>query len=194
VIGTSKGAEAALLLASRDPRICAVAGFGPSSVVWANVGPGIDGPATQPRSSWSECGRPLPFVPYDLAWTPTTINRLPSYRSLYEQSLTTFAEYVPAAAIPVEHIKGDVLLAGGGDDQVWPTEQFIQEIKDRRTTHRLATNAITLPAAGHRIRLPGESFNPTGGMAMARGGTPDADRALGQQVWPALLELLNLPR
>jgi hypothetical protein len=43
VLGLSTGAEAALLLACRDRRIRAVAGFAPSSVVWANAGPGTDG-------------------------------------------------------------------------------------------------------------------------------------------------------
>jgi hypothetical protein len=35
-VGTSKGAEAALLLAVHDPRIDTVIAFSPSSVVWAN--------------------------------------------------------------------------------------------------------------------------------------------------------------
>jgi hypothetical protein len=42
-VGTSKGAEAALLLACFDPRIDAFVAFSPTSVVWANLGPGRDG-------------------------------------------------------------------------------------------------------------------------------------------------------
>lgn len=192
VIGTSKGAEAALLLASRDQRIRAVAGLSPSAVVWANVGPGRKETPAHGRSSWSADGQPLPFVPYDPAWTPTTISGLPSYRGLYEQSLRTFAERVPAATIPVEQITADVLLVAGGDDQVWPSERFAQQIKDRRSAHQLATEVITAADAGHRVPLPGEPINPSGGMAMARGGTPAADAALGQRVWPALRQLLRL--
>jgi dienelactone hydrolase len=192
VLGTSKGAEAALLLASRDRRIRAVAGLSPSAVVWANVGPGLKATPADGRSSWSADGRPLPFVPYDPAWTPTTISGLPSYRGLYEQSLRTFAQSVPAATIPVEQITADLLLAAGGDDRVWPSDRFTQQIKDRRSAHDLATKVITAADAGHRIPLPGEPINPPGGMAMARGGTPTADAALGQRVWPALLQLLRL--
>jgi uncharacterized protein len=44
-VGTSKGAEAALLIATDDPRVRVVAAISPSSVVWANIGPGIDGVA-----------------------------------------------------------------------------------------------------------------------------------------------------
>jgi alpha-beta hydrolase superfamily lysophospholipase len=192
LIGTSKGAEAALLLASRDTRIRAVAGLSPSAVVWANIGPGSQEPTAQGRSSWSADGHPLPFVPYDPAWIPTTVSGLPSYRGLYEQSLATFAERVPAATIPVEQITADVLLAAGGDDQVWSSARFAQQIRDRRSAHRLATDVITVSAAGHRLFLPGEPVNLAGGMAMARGGSPAADAALGQRVWPALLQLLRL--
>ena len=63
VIGTSKGAEAALLLGARDRRIRAVAALSPSSVVWANVGSGLDGKQEPYRSSWTEAGQPFPFVP-----------------------------------------------------------------------------------------------------------------------------------
>ncbi|MGO8657746.1 acyl-CoA thioester hydrolase/BAAT C-terminal domain-containing protein, partial [Rhizobium ruizarguesonis] len=43
LVGTSKGAEAALLTAVYDPRISAVVAISPSSVVWGNIGPGLDG-------------------------------------------------------------------------------------------------------------------------------------------------------
>jgi uncharacterized protein len=70
VMVVSKDAEASLLLASRDTRIRAVAALSPSSVVWANVGPGIDGAQRPPRSSWTEGGEPLRFVPYYDPWLP----------------------------------------------------------------------------------------------------------------------------
>lgn len=56
VLGVSKGAEAALLLACRDARIRAVGALSPSSVVWANVGPGADG-AHKPLSLVVDRGR-----------------------------------------------------------------------------------------------------------------------------------------
>jgi dienelactone hydrolase len=43
VLGLSKGAEAALLLAVRDPRVATVVALSPTSQVWGNVGPGKDG-------------------------------------------------------------------------------------------------------------------------------------------------------
>jgi uncharacterized protein len=67
-VGVSKGAEAALLIAADDPRVAVVAALSPSSVVWANTGPGLDGAARPQRSSWTRGGVPLPFVKYDDTW------------------------------------------------------------------------------------------------------------------------------
>jgi dienelactone hydrolase len=186
IIGVSKGAEAALLLAIRDPRIRAVAALAPTSVVWAGLG------GDSHRSSWSEAGRPLPFVPYDDAWRGVPEpDGTKAYRGHYEQSLRTFAGRVDAATIPVERITGRVLLTAGADDQVWPAESFAAAIADRRAAHGLATEVLTDPRAGHRLRLPGEQ--PVAPSArLAHGGTPEADAAFGRRVWPRLLEMLNL--
>lgn len=43
VVGTSKGAEAALLASTIDQRIKAVVAISPTSVVWGNTGEGVDG-------------------------------------------------------------------------------------------------------------------------------------------------------
>jgi uncharacterized protein len=71
-VGTSKGAEAALLVANLDSRVNAVIAISPSSVVWGNIGPGKDGIAWPERSSWSWNGEPLDFIPADPAWSGTT--------------------------------------------------------------------------------------------------------------------------
>jgi dienelactone hydrolase len=189
VLGVSKSAEAALLLAARDPRLSAVVALSPTSVVWANVGPGADGHDRPQRSSWTWRGVPLPFVPYDDDWAPH--DDPPSYRGSYEQSLRTAAgAVVDAARIPVEAITADVLLAAGGDDRLWPSLVFAREILDRRRISGLPTRLVTSPAAGHRVILPGEPV-ATGGQRMARGGSEPADRALGEQLWPHLLALLD---
>lgn len=98
-VGTSKGAEAALLVAVRDPRITAVIAFSPASVVWANTGMGRDGAGWPLRSSWTFQGKPLPFVPYDVSKLPAPHNGLMHYRAYYEASLETFADRIPAASI-----------------------------------------------------------------------------------------------
>lgn len=186
VIGTSRGAEAALLLAAGDPRIRAVAALSPSSVVWPHVCPGADGRDHLYRSSWTLAGRPLPFVPYDETWRGGP----ESFRGIYELSLQTFADRMEAATIHVERIAGRVLLTAGADDQVWPADRFAADIAARRAAHGLPTELLTDAHAGHRLRLPGEPAAAPGGMG--RGGTAEADAAFGARVWPRLLSLLDL--
>lgn len=189
VIGTSKGAEAALLLGVHDPRVDVVAAFAPTHVAWANVGPGIDGQSHPYRSSWTLDGAPVPFVPYDETWS--TDEAAPAFRELYRSSLERFPAEARAAAIPVERIRGEVLVVAGGDDLVWPAADHAREIQRRRDEAGLETTVLTDARAGHRTVLPGET-PPSGGMAMQRGGTPEADAALGAAAWGALTHLLGL--
>ncbi|MGW7685434.1 acyl-CoA thioester hydrolase/BAAT C-terminal domain-containing protein [Kribbella sp. NPDC054772] len=179
VMGSSWGAEAALLLGALDERVHAVVAFAPSAYVWGrNLEDGSQ------RSAWTWRGEPLPFVPFDLTWTPPADP--PSYTGLYRQSVQVF-EDAEQARIPVERIRDDVLLVAGGDDQVWPAVEFADEIRRRRGD--LPTRIVTVPEAGHRAVLPGEEPK-TAGQRMARGGTDAADRALGALAWPEILRVL----
>lgn len=184
VVGSSFGAEAALVTASLDPRVDAVVALAPSSVVWA----GVDERGRQ-TSHWTHRGRPLPFAPFDDSWTADTDP--PSYRRLYEQSLRRHAEEAAAAAIAVERIVGDVVLVAGEDDQVWPAADFARAVAGRRASHGLTTALVVHPDAGHRVVLPGETPVERG-RAMARGGSPEADAALGRQAWPHVVRALHL--
>jgi dienelactone hydrolase len=190
LVGTSKGAEAALLLAVHDPRIVAVIGVSPSSVVWANTGPGRDGEAWPQRSSWTLAGTPLPFVAYDPYWRPQKRDGLVTYRTFHQQSLQRFAVEAIAAAIPVERIEGTVLLVAGEDDALWPSDEFARAIVARRAAASKATSLVIHPGAGHRVLLPGET-KPRSTLH-AHGGSDDADAALGQAAWKEITALLRL--
>jgi acetyl esterase/lipase len=182
VLGTSRGAEAALLLAARHVEVDAVVAISPSDVVWAALSQ--DRPQ---RSSWTSAGEPLPFVPYDDEWEPDTDPV--EFVGMYEQSLETYADRVPAARIPVERIAGDVLLAAGGDDRLWPSCDFAEAIAERRTAAGLHTDLVTHPRAGHRVVLPGEAPQPAS--HLVHGGTEEADAALGELVRPHLVRILG---
>jgi hypothetical protein len=140
VFGVSKGAEAALLLAARDARISLCVAMSPSSVVWANVGAGLDGVTSPYRSSWTWQGEPLPFVPYDDTWTVPR-GDWPSYLALYERSLRAFAHDVDAARIPVDLIGGEVIVTAGGDDQVWPSAWGLLGAAHPRPTRHTASTS-----------------------------------------------------
>jgi hypothetical protein len=182
VVGTSFGAEAALLCGAYSEQVDGVIAFAPTDVVWA----GYDDSGIE-TSHWTRDGRILPYVPLD--WSAHVDETPPRYRPLYEASREWFAERVPAASIPVERI-GHLLLVAGGDDQVWPSVAQAQRISARRAARGLATTAITDPEAGHRTVLPGEEV-VSGGMAVRRGGTESADRRLGRRAWDAMAGLLG---
>jgi hypothetical protein len=101
-VGTSKGAEAALLVATIDPRVDVVVAISPTSVVWGNIGPEEDGIAWPERSSWSLKGLPLDFVPADPDWRPEYRDGLISYRRLFEHCLISHEDAVRRARIPIE--------------------------------------------------------------------------------------------
>ncbi|GAA3112185.1 acyl-CoA thioester hydrolase/BAAT C-terminal domain-containing protein [Streptosporangium carneum] len=192
VMGLSKGAEAALLVAGLDPRVEAVVALAPSSVAWANVGPGADGNVVPRRSSWTWRGEPVPFVPYDEDWSPAESEGVPkAYRTLYERSLERFAGQARAAAIPVERANADILLVAGADDQMWPSLSFAEELAERRSAAGRPVRVVSGPDAGHRLRFPGEPA-----VSMVRpfryGGSPEADAALGAAAWPHVLETLRI--
>ncbi len=188
IVGSSKGAEAALLVAAEEPRVDAVVCFAPTDVVWANVGPGYDGSTHPYRSSWTRKGEPLDFVPYDDDWTPT--GDPPESAGLYAQSRSTYPDAVAAAMIPVENIAAEMILVAGGDDRVWDSRSSADAIAERRSRASRTTRVFTHPAAGHRTILPGERL-VSGGMRMSRGGTPVADAELGAQAWVAIQRLLD---
>ncbi len=191
-IGTSKGAEAALLVAAHDPRIDAVIALSPSSVVWAQTGPGRDGQEWPLRSSWTLAGRPLPFVPYDVAWWLEQAHEPPiRFRPYHERSLATFAAEAAAAAIPVERSRARIILVAGESDALWQSDMFAQQIAARLKAHGRDATLVTHPEAGHRVVLPGEPLTERPA-ARDWGGTDGADRALGKEAWKAIEQVLEI--
>ena len=180
VMGTSRGAEAALLLGARHAEIDAVVAISPSDVVWAALGG-----ARPQHSSWTSGGEPLPFVRYDDAWQADTDP--PEFIGHYEHCLEVYGDRVPAARIPVERIAGEVVLAAGGDDRLWPSVDFAESIVRRRGS--AATTLVTHPEAGHGVRLPGEEASAPS--HLVHGGSPEADAALGRLLWPHVVRLLS---
>jgi uncharacterized protein len=183
-VGTSRGAEAALLAAIADSRIDVVVAISPTSVVWA--GDGL--PAL---SSWTRNGIPLPFVHYDVSRFPAQTDGPISYRKYSEDSLERFADEVPAATIPIEKSRAFVVLVAGGDDALWPSDVFARALAERLKAAGKAHLLVTHPEAGHRVLLPGETTPQS--TVNAHGGNDDADRSLGLAAWKAISQVLHLP-
>ena len=144
VIGESKGAELALLLASRKPEISGVVAFVPSAVVFQGM-PKVFWP---PRSSWSSMGKPVPFVPFNLSNLTDKKNVLGIHRNSLKQQ-----EAVKKALIPVNKIKGPILLFSAADDGVWPSvemsDMIMRSLKDQKFSY--SYEHITYDNAGHTM-------------------------------------------
>lgn len=144
VIGESKGAELALLLASRKAEISGVVAFVPSVVVFQ----GIPKNYWPPRSSWSYMGEPIPFVPYDVSNLPDPNNVLSIYRNSLKQQ-----EAVRKALIPVTKIKGPILLFSARDDGMWPSvemsDMITRTLRDQGFSY--TCEHITYDNAGHTM-------------------------------------------
>ena len=175
VLGVSKGGEAALLLASNDPRLCAVVAGVPSSVVWAGID--MAHPATPVTvSSWSLGGKPLAFTPY-------ADGPFRGVRDLYERSLAAAA---PEAAIPVENIRGPVLLISGKADQLWPSTPMSEAVIARLDAKHFAYahRHLAYDDAGHAAfgpPLPADSPNMARLASLGGTGQPGgAARRLAQ--------------
>jgi hypothetical protein len=191
IIGLSKGAEAAMLVACIDNRLSVTVAMAPTSVVWANVGPGFDGEVTPYRSSWTWRGEPLPFVCYDDNWKRPANDGPVSYRTLYEQSLGLDADATEAAAIPIEQADTDLVLVAGQDDQLWPSVYFARALAERRLASGCQVEVIVHQEAGHAPLFPGQE-PPAPSQHINRGGTQAADRALGDAAWAAISQRLGL--
>ena len=169
VLGASRGAELALILGSRFPALVhGVAAYAPSSYVV----PALDGVTP----AWTQRGVPLRYVALSGGWADP------------------MSAEGRAAAIPVERIRGPVLLVGGDDDLVWPSGDFVRAIADRLRARGTRNFASVVGAhAGHAVAaklplLPLATFSSSG---LSAGGFPEADAGARTRAWAVLLGMLD---
>jgi len=194
IIGWSKGAEAALLIASTYPKTFrAVVAFAPSSEVWSGIHYG-PGPLT---SSWTLHGKPVPFAsfhPLPNNYNPKTktVFLLDSYLQPMQSGKGT-----ARAAIPVERIEGPVLPISGTDDKIWPSSLFAQHIMMRleKHHHAYADESLCYQGAGHYILWPYRPTVTTGGAAgpvtILMGGDQRVYAFADRDAWNKVLAFLN---
>lgn len=204
LLGVSRGAELALLLASSIPQIRGVVAYAPSHVTWAAGG--RDKETQEEIPVWMRGEKPLPFARLPLrgfmlrsAIPVVGLRRPVVFRNLFRAGLKN-REEAARAAIPVERITGPVLLISGGDDQVWPAAEMSEAILARlRQNHFVhAAEHFHYPRAGHMLRYP---FLPTTprvsrhphlrNAKFAYGGTAEADAAAEAEAWRSAIAFLQ---
>lgn len=185
VAGGSKGAEAALLVATRRGDVRAVVAAMPSSVVW----PGID--LAEPwrmagiGSTWSAQGHPLPALPYGSAgFGQETV-------AMYASGLDAVGEH-PDAVIPVERAGAPVLLVAGEDDTLWPSARMARDVERRaRESGGPPVTVLAYPDAGHMAQGPPPEEGTDPDVLTSLGGTAEGNRAATAAAWPATVAFLR---
>ena len=126
IIGGSKGAEAALLVASTNQAVDVVIGFSPSAYVFQ----GIFHPRGEVRSSWSRAGVDVPFAPF----VAGADQKPGEYVEMYRNSVTD-PKIRERSMIRVESITAPILLVSGAQDRLWPSEQMGDAVEERLQEH-----------------------------------------------------------
>jgi hypothetical protein len=87
----------------------------------------------------------------------------------------------------VERISGPVLTAGAGDDRVWSSLRSVRQIERRLDTHHFQHphQGLAYAHAGHLLggAIPYLPASAQSGL----GGTPRADEAAREDLWPRIL-------
>jgi dienelactone hydrolase len=166
VLGASRGAEAALLIAANSPEVRAVVAYAPSSIAWSGIPPRG---SSAPVSAWTLRGEPVSFAV--------------GKRTLDDPD--SVAKY----AIQVERVRGPILLIAGADDKLWPSARMAQMVHERfqRLQHAYASTVLVYPDAGHAIIFPYLYVAPRLPLGGTVIGTARADR----ESWQAVLAFLH---
>lgn len=122
IIGGSKGAELALLLASHFSEIDCVVALVPGNCAF----PALTMSAS--TSSWTFQGEEVPYVPMPWAAVPAAMKK--DLRSAFEIMLEDSAA-AEKALIKVEDINGSILLLSATEDEFWPSKEMSDAMMER---------------------------------------------------------------
>lgn len=193
LVGTSKGAELALLLASQLPRtIGPTVAISPSCVTW--YGLDMNDFSSMRRSSWTRHGAPWPFLPLPEGRMPAFTDRGMRTDDCYDLS-NYEAEAIDAARIPIEQALGPILLLSGDDDHLWPAASMAGELTERmkRNGRSADTTSVVYPSAGHVFAV--REFMPPPGSPGSPpfdfGGGPEADSRAASDAWSRIATFLS---
>ncbi len=200
VQGISRGGELALLVAAHYPAyIDAVVAHVPSGVVWPGIG------RLPPAPAWTKDGAPLPSasLQFDAATGAEMGRRIRSgepieLAPLFRPGMADRAA-MTAAEIPVERIRGPLLLISAKDDHLWPSTELteIAVARLRAHEHAFPVEHLAYDAAGHLIMPPYRvtsmtaMIHPALKMKLSLGGTAAGAARANAESWPRVLSFLE---
>ena len=139
LVGGSRGAELALLLASEYPDIRAVVAIVPGSAVF----PALTDAMT--TGGFSLHDKPLPFVPMTWAATPDLL--VGNLRGAFESIMQDEAA-MQRAAIAVEKINAPVQFVSASRDEAWPSKDMSEAMMQRLRANGFRHHAEHLVVQG----------------------------------------------
>ncbi len=170
IFGGSRGAEAALLVASIDPRYRVVIAYAPTSVSGAGIGK-----QNADKPSWTYRGEPIPFAPNNLTVVALRAGIDPAHGS-----------------IPIERSHAAIFLASAGDD--WISRARAATVMGDLLIDRLKQSKYPYPyqhlSYAHAGHIFGMFFLP-GPILASGGGTPQANAAAVADSTPRMLAFLK---
>jgi dienelactone hydrolase len=201
VMGFARGGELALLLGTTFPKIKAVVGYVPSGIVWSAYG--IQGSGEQ--AAWTFRGEPIPFLTTTgtrKLTLKTIMNKLLAKgdHSALLDSLEQDPE-IAQAIIPVEKIKGPVLLISGKEDRVWDSTLYadLTCFRMQKRQNVYPCQHLSYDGAGHSISFPYipttvegfRSTHPVSGKPTEIGGNTEDIATANADAWAQVLDFLE---
>jgi dienelactone hydrolase len=196
VMGMSRGSELALLASVLVDHVGPVVAFAPSGISWA----GLDAHGPVDASAWTYRGREIPYLPIGAA---ARMGQLPTnnplaLRPAFEAALQDEAA-IKRAEIPIEEVKGPILMVSGEDDAMWPSSTMGELAQRRAARHGGGPHVrhLRYPDAGHVCAgVPGtpvvtEVRHPMTGGHYSFGGTRAGNAAARADSWPQVVAFLR---
>ena len=179
--GVSKGAEFALIAATRFDWVKAVVAVVPSDVVWEGWGDRTARPGTTASYAWK--GQPFSFMPYegmDAELAKAARGQDMALRRVHDLGRARHPDRYAAARIPVERYHGRLLLIAGDLDAIWPSSEMARAIAKGRAADGLPTELLVYPDAGHALGGDGNGLDPR---VTKLGGTMEAIARDQRDAW-----------
>jgi len=184
--GGSKGAEAALIVASRNPELGAVIAAMPSNVAWQGFDWASVFDPTALSSSWSLNGKPIPFARYG------TFDYERGTASIYSDGLKKLAPD-SAAFIPIENSPSPIMMVCGELDNLWPACPMARAARERaEKAGKDNVMVLAYDEAGHGVAgQPRSEDDPNFERLGSFGGTPKGNNEARKDNWPKILAFLD---
>ncbi|VVE05824.1 palmitoyl-CoA hydrolase [Pandoraea capi] len=199
--GQSRGGELVLLLGATFPdAVSAVIGYVPSALIHSaqnacDPALGREGP------TWLLDGKPLPHIWENnrtASWAPFDEGPPPHRHARAMLTALDDPDAVERARIPVEKIRGPVMLLSAEDDGSWPSSLYSRMVTERLAAHEHphAVEHLDFDGAGHAIVFPYVPTtqlvyaHPVSGKISTGGGAPEANAFADERSWAAVQAFL----